>query len=165
MLEKEGFAALVLRLRSEGISDINLLTAVEQTPRSRFVAHHLAEHAYSRQTIPLECGAFMEGADLAVRLIERLRVKPGQRVMEVGTGSGFMTAVLARLCERVVSVERYKTLVNDAQARLEQLSVRNAIIRHGDGSLGLPGEGDIRPNHRDRRLPIDAESLYRATRS
>ncbi|BCH54644.1 protein-L-isoaspartate(D-aspartate) O-methyltransferase [Agrobacterium vitis] len=141
MLEKEGFAALVLRLRSEGISDINLLTAVEQTPRSRFVAHHLAEHAYSRQTIPLECGAFMEGADLAVRLIERLRVKPGQRVMEVGTGSGFMTAVLARLSERVVSVERYKTLVTDAQARLEQLSVRNAIIRHGDGSLGLPGEG------------------------
>ncbi|MFB9910398.1 protein-L-isoaspartate(D-aspartate) O-methyltransferase [Rhizobium paknamense] len=141
MLEREGFAALVLRLRAEGISDLDLLTAVEQTPRSRFVAPHLAEHAYSSRTIPIECGAFMEGADLAVRLIERLRVKPGHRVLEVGTGSGFMTAVLGRLSERVVSIERYRTLVTDAQARLDSFGLRNVILRHGDGAGGLPGEG------------------------
>jgi protein-L-isoaspartate(D-aspartate) O-methyltransferase len=141
LMEREGFAALVLRLRSEGISDINLLTAVEQTPRSKFVAHHLAEHAYSSRTIPIECGSFLEGADLAVRLLHRLRVHAGQRVLEIGTGSGFMTAVLGRIVERVISVERYKTLVTDAQARLDQLAIRNVILRQGDGSAGLPGEG------------------------
>ncbi|THF54021.1 protein-L-isoaspartate(D-aspartate) O-methyltransferase [Allorhizobium terrae] len=141
MMEREGFAALVLRLRSEGISDINLLTAVEQTPRSRFVAHHLAEHAYSSRTIPIECGSFLEGADLAVRLLHRLRIGAGQRVLEIGTGSGFMTAVLGRIVERVISVERYKTLVDEAQTRLDQFSIRNVILRQGDGSNGLPGEG------------------------
>lgn len=141
LMEREGFASLVLRLRSEGISDITLLTAVEQTPRSKFMAHHLAEHAYSSRTIPIECGSFMEGADLAVRLIHRLRVHAGQRVLEIGTGSGFMTAVLGRIVERVVSVERYKTLVSDAQARLDQLSIRNVILRQDDGANGLQDEG------------------------
>lgn len=141
LLEREGFAALVLRLRSEGISDITLLTAVEQTPRSKFMAHHLAEHAYSRRTIPIECGSFMEGADMAVRLLHRLRVHAGQRVLEIGTGSGFMTAVLGRIVERVISVERYKTLVTEAQTRLDQLSIRNVILHHADGSMGWPGEG------------------------
>lgn len=141
MLEREGFAATVLRLRGEGISDINLLTAVEQTPRSKFVAHHLLDQAYSSGTIPIECGSFMEGIDLAVRLLDRLKVTGAQRVLEVGTGSGFMTAVMARLAERVISVERYKTLVTDAQARLDQLGIRNVILRHGDGMNGQPGEG------------------------
>jgi protein-L-isoaspartate(D-aspartate) O-methyltransferase len=141
LMEREGFAALVLRLRSEGISDINLLTAVEQTPRSKFVAHHLAEHAYSSRTIPIECGSFLEGADLAVRILHRLRIGAGQRVLEIGTGSGFMTAVLGRIVERVVSIERYKTLVEEAQARLDQFSIRNVILRQGDGCSGLPGEG------------------------
>src|SRR5690606_16271321 len=77
MLEKEGFAALVLRLRAEGISDLDLLTAVEQTPRSLFVPPMLSEEAYSSRTVPIDCGSFMEGADLAVRLLHRLQVKPG----------------------------------------------------------------------------------------
>ncbi|MGG7517495.1 protein-L-isoaspartate(D-aspartate) O-methyltransferase [Allorhizobium undicola] len=141
MLEREGFAALMLRLRAEGISNINILTAVEQTPRSRFVVPHLAEHAYSSRSIPIDCGAYMEGADLAVRLIERLRVEPTHRVLEVGTGSGFMTAVLGRLAERVVSIERYRTLVAEAQVRIDNFGLRNVVLRHGDGSGGLPGEG------------------------
>jgi protein-L-isoaspartate(D-aspartate) O-methyltransferase len=141
MVEKEGFAALVLRLRAEGISNLDLLTAVEQTPRSHFVPPALAAEAYSSRTIPIECGAFMEGADLAVRLLHRLQVKPGHRVLEIGTGSGFMAAVMGRIAERVLSVERYKTLVVEAQARMEALGLRNVIIRQADGSNGMPGEG------------------------
>ncbi len=141
MVEKEGFAALVLRLRAEGISDLDLLTAVEQTPRSAFVPPQFADQAYSSRTIPIECGAFMEGADLALRLLDRLNVKPGQRVLDIGTGSGFMAAVLGRLTERVVSIDRYKTLVGDAQRRLEKLGIRNVVLRQADGSNGLPGEG------------------------
>jgi len=141
LLEKEGFAALVLRLRAEGLSNIDLLTAVEQTPRSQFVSPDYAENAYSSRSIPIECGQFMEGADLAVRLLSLLQVKPGQRVLEIGTGSGFVTAVLARLAERVISIERYRTLVADAQRRLDGLGLRNVILRQADGSNGLPGEG------------------------
>lgn len=141
MVEKEGFAALVLRLRAEGISDLDLLTAVEQTPRSAFVPPQFIEQAYSSRSIPIDCGSFMEGADLALRLLDRLHVKPGQRVLEIGTGSGFMTAVLGRLAERVLSIDRYKTLVVNAQRRIDYLGIRNVVLRQADGSNGLPGEG------------------------
>lgn len=141
MVEKEGFAALVLRLRAEGISDIDLLTAVEQTPRSLFVPPQFADKAYSSRSIPIECGSFMEGVDFAVRLLDRLKVKPGHRVLEIGTGSGFMTGVLSRLAERVLSIDRYRTLTENAHARMEKLQRLNVVIRQGDGRSGVPGEG------------------------
>ncbi|MDI7863324.1 protein-L-isoaspartate(D-aspartate) O-methyltransferase [Rhizobiaceae bacterium n13] len=141
MVEKEGFAAVVLRLRSEGISDLDLLTAVEQTPRSLFVPSQFVAHAYSSRTIPIDCGAFMEGVDDVVRVLHHLKVKPGQRVLEIGTGSGFTAAVLGRIAERVLTVDRYKTLVVAAQKRMEQLSLRNVIVRQADGTNGLQGEG------------------------
>ncbi|OHV81707.1 protein-L-isoaspartate O-methyltransferase [Rhizobium sp. LCM 4573] len=141
MVEKEGFAALVLRLRAEGISDLDLLTAVEQTSRSQFVPPTLAEEAYSSRSIPIDCGAFMEGADLAVRLLHHLQVKPGHRVLEIGTGSGFTAAVMGRRAERVLTVDRYRTLVTAAQARMDALGLRNVVIRQADGVNGMPGEG------------------------
>ncbi|MBB3543596.1 protein-L-isoaspartate(D-aspartate) O-methyltransferase [Rhizobium sp. BK399] len=140
-MEKEGFAALVLRLRAEGVSDLDLLTAVEQTPRSLFVPPQFAEQAYSSRTIPIECGSFIEGVDFAVRVLHHLKIKPGQRVLEVGTGSGFMSAVMARMAERVLTIDRYKTLTTNAQRRLDSLGLRNVIIRQADGSAGLQGEG------------------------
>ncbi|MGB8289588.1 MAG: protein-L-isoaspartate O-methyltransferase, partial [Rhizobium ruizarguesonis] len=110
LAEKEGFAALVLRLRAEGISDLDLLTAVEQTQRSQFVPSQFADDAYSSRTIPIECGSFLEGIDFAVRILHHLKLKPGQRVLEIGTGSGFTAAVMGRMAERVLSIDRYKTL-------------------------------------------------------
>lgn len=141
LAEKEGFAALVLRLRAEGISDIDLLTAVEQTPRSLFVPPQFAGEAYSSRTIPIDCGSFLEGIDFAVRLLHHLRIKPGQRVLEVGTGSGFTAAVIGRIAERVLTVDRYKTLTGAALRRVESLGLRNIIVRQADGSAGLQGEG------------------------
>ncbi|ABC90621.1 protein-L-isoaspartate O-methyltransferase protein [Rhizobium etli CFN 42] len=141
LAEKEGFAALVLRLRAEGISDLDLLTAVEQTQRSLFVPPQFADDAYSSRTIPIECGSFLEGIDFVVRILHHLKLKPGQRVLEIGTGSGFTAAVMGRLAERVLSIDRYKTLTTAAQRRMESLSLRNVIIRHADGSAGMQGEG------------------------
>jgi protein-L-isoaspartate(D-aspartate) O-methyltransferase len=141
LIEKEGFAALVLRLRSEGISDLDLLTAVEKIPRSKFIPAPFQASAYSSRSIPIECGAFMEGADQVVRILSKLQLKPGLRVLEIGTGSGYMTAVLSKRAERVVSVERYKRLVKDAQSRMDDLNIRNVVIRQMDGSNGLSGEG------------------------
>lgn len=141
MIEKEGFAALVLRLRAEGISDLDLLTAVEQTQRTRFVPPQFVEQAYSSRSIPIDCGSFMEGSDLAVRLLHRLNVKPGHRVLEIGTGSGFMTAVLGRLAERVLSLDRFRTLIASAQRRIDDLGLKNIVLRQADGSSGVSGEG------------------------
>lgn len=141
MAEREGFAALVLRLRASGVSNLDVLTAVEQTPRSQFVPPQFSADAYSSRTIPIDCGSFMEGADLAVRLVDAMHIKPGHRILEVGTGSGFTAAVMGRLAERVISIDRYKTLVTAAHARMEALSLRNVIVRQADGSAGLSGEG------------------------
>ncbi|MBB4238059.1 protein-L-isoaspartate(D-aspartate) O-methyltransferase [Rhizobium esperanzae] len=141
LAEKEGFAALVLRLRAAGISDLDLLTAVEQTQRSLFVPPQFADDAYSSRTIPIECGSFLEGVDFVVRILHHLKVKPGQRVLEIGTGSGFTAAVIGRMAERVLSIDRYKTLTSAAQRRMESLGLRNVIIRHADGSAGMQGEG------------------------
>ncbi|MGO8496555.1 protein-L-isoaspartate(D-aspartate) O-methyltransferase [Rhizobium ruizarguesonis] len=141
LAEKEGFAALVLRLRAEGISDLDLLTAVEQTQRSQFVPSQFADDAYSSRTIPIECGSFLEGIDFAVRILHHLKLKPGQRVLEIGTGSGFTAAVMGRMAERVLSIDRYNTLTTAAQRRMESLGLRSVIIRHADGSAGMQGEG------------------------
>lgn len=141
LLEKEGFAAVVLRLRAEGISDLDVLTAVEQTPRSLFTPPQALEDAYSSRTIPIECGAFMESIDLVIRTLHHLKVKPGHRVLEIGTGSGFTAAVMARMAERVLTVDRYRTLTANAQKRIDSLNLRNIIVRHADGSAGLPSEG------------------------
>jgi protein-L-isoaspartate(D-aspartate) O-methyltransferase len=141
LAEKEGFAALVLRLRAEGISDLDLLTAVEQTQRSLFVPPQFADDAYSSRTIPIECGSFLEGIDFAVRILHHLKLRPGQRVLEIGTGSGFTAAVMGRLAERVLSIDRYKTLTSAAQRRMESLGLRSVVIRQADGSAGMQGEG------------------------
>lgn len=141
LAEKEGFAALVLRLRAEGISDLDLLTAVEQTQRSLFVPPQFTDDAYSSRTIPIECGSFLEGIDFAVRILHHLKLKPGQRVLEIGTGSGFTAAVMGRVAERVLTIDRYKTLTTAAQRRMETLGLRSVVVRQADGSAGMQGEG------------------------
>ena len=141
VVEKEGFAALALRLRGEGINNLDLLTAVEQTPRTMFVPPQFSGDAYSSRLLPIDCGSFVEGVDLAVRLLHLLHLKPGQRVLEIGTGSGFTAAVMGRLTERVLTVDRYKTLVTAAQQGIEKNGVRNVVVRQADGSNGMPGEG------------------------
>lgn len=138
---KEGFAALCLRLRARGITNSDLLNAIEQTPRHFFVPVEHSAHAWSSRTVPIECGAILEGVDLAAALLDAMKLKASHRVLEIGTGSGFTAAVLARLVERVLTVDRYKTLVTLAQERMDKLSLRNVIVRQADGSAGLQGEG------------------------
>lgn len=140
-VEQEGFAAMMLRLRAEGISSKELLNAVEQTPRGLFVPPQFESEAYSTRLLPLDCGSFIEGFDFAVRLLHNLNLKPGQRVLEVGTGSGFTAGVMGRIVERVLTIERYRTLVTNAQGNLEKAGIRNVIVRQADGSTGLAGEG------------------------
>lgn len=139
--EREGFAAFMLRLRGNGIVTKELVAAFEATPRRVFIPGQWQSLAWSDRMIPIECGEAMEGADLQASVLRALDMQPGVRVLEVGTGTGFTAAVMARLAARVVTVDRYKTLAEQARQRFEALGLVNAFVRQADGSNGLPGEG------------------------
>jgi len=139
--DREGFAAFLLRLRGKGAVPKPLIAAIEATPRRGFIAAQFGNIAWTDRMLPIECGEAIEGADIQAAVIAAMAVEPGHRVLEIGTGSGYTAAVLSRLAARVVSVERYKTLAEQARQRFEALGITNVIVRHADGSNGLPNEG------------------------
>lgn len=143
LAEKEGFAGLFLRLRAEGVADKALLTALEQTPRTLFLSAAYSDAAYQDRLVPIDCGGFAESADLVARLISALSIEPGHRVLDLGTGSGFLAAVAARMAERVMTVDRYKTLAQTAQQRFAHLGIGNIVSRQADGLKGMNGEGSF----------------------
>lgn len=139
--DRESFAAFLLRVRGQGLNDKTILAAIEATPRRGFVPGQWQAHAWSDRMLPIECGEAIEGLDLQAKVIASLALEPSHRVLEIGTGSGFTAAVMARLAARVLTVERYKTLANQARQRFETLGITNVSVRHGDGSGGVPSEG------------------------
>ena len=138
---REGFASFLLRLRGKGIVAKDLISAFEATPRHGFVPDRWKSVAWSDGMIPIECGEAIEGPDLQAQILASLAIEPGHRVLEIGAGSGFTAAVMARLAARVVTVERYRTLTEQARQRFEALGVTNAFVRQADGSQGLAAEG------------------------
>lgn len=139
--DREGFAAFLLRLRGKGTVSKALITAFEATPRRSFVSGQHHGVAWSERTLPIECGEAIEGADLQAAIIAALGLESGNRVLEIGTGSGYSAAVISRLAARVTTIDRYRTLVEQARQRFEALGISNAIARQADGSTGLAGEG------------------------
>jgi protein-L-isoaspartate(D-aspartate) O-methyltransferase len=139
--DREAFAAFLLRLRSRGIASRELVAAFEATPRRGFLPSEWQAHAWSDRMLPIECGEAIEGVDVQASVISALELQPGLRVLEVGTGSGFTAAVMAKLAGRVITLERYKTLVGKARERFEALGTTNAFVRQADGSNGLAAEG------------------------
>ena len=139
--EREGFAAFLLRLRDKGAVPKPLIAAFEATPRHAFIAGQFHSIAWTDRMLPIECGEAMEGADLQAAVVTALNIEPGNRVLEIGTGSGFTAAVMARLAGRVVTVDRYKTLIELAKQRFDALGIANVFARHADGSNGLVNEG------------------------
>jgi protein-L-isoaspartate(D-aspartate) O-methyltransferase len=139
--DREAFAAFLLRLRGNGAARRELVAAFEATPRRGFVPGQWQGVAWSDRMIPIECGEAIEGVDLQAAVLGALDIQPGMRVLEVGAGSGYTAAVMARLAGRVVSVDRFKTLAEQARVRIEALGIANAFVRQADGSTGLPGEG------------------------
>lgn len=139
--DREGFAAFLLRLRGRGTAPKALIAAFEATPRRGFLNGQFHSIAWSEGMLPIECGEAIEGADLQAAVIAALAVEPGNRVLEIGTGSGYTAAVMSRLAARVVTVDRYKTLAEQAKQRFEALGIGNVIARQADGSNGLPNEG------------------------
>jgi len=139
--EREGFAAFMLRLRGRGGVPKPVISAFEATPRATFLAGQYHSLAWSDRMLPIECGEAMEGADLQAAIISALSIEAGNRVLEIGTGSGYTAAVMARLAGRVITVDRYRTLTEQARQRFEALGIQNAVVRHADGTAGLAAEG------------------------
>ena len=139
--DREGFAAFLLRLRGQGAVPKALIAAFEATPRRGFISGQFHSIAWSDGMLPIECGEAIEGADLQAAVIASLAIEPGNRVLEIGTGSGYTAAVMSRLASRVVTIDRYKTLAEQARQRFEALAIGNVIVRQADGSNGLANEG------------------------
>ncbi|WP_159585867.1 protein-L-isoaspartate(D-aspartate) O-methyltransferase [Chelativorans xinjiangense] len=135
--EREGFAAFMLRCRARGIASNALFAAMEATPRAGFVPAEWQKWTWSNRTVPIECGETLEACDLQAAVIDALDLQPGVRVLEIGTGSGYTAAVMAKLAERVLTVDRYKTLVEQAHLRHEAFGLENIIVRQEDGLNGV----------------------------
>lgn len=130
-----------MRLRRSGVRDLAVLRAVEETPRHLFVPQRYRDLAFREINLPLPCGQTMPDAFFVARLAEAAECRPRHRLLEIGAGSGYATAVFARLCGAVEAVERYRSLVVEAQARLDALGLV-AALRWGDGRAALADGSD-----------------------
>jgi protein-L-isoaspartate(D-aspartate) O-methyltransferase len=128
----------LLTLRRRGIADQAVLRAMEEVPREHFVETSFLRSAYADQALPINCGQTISQPYVVAYMTEQLGVHPHHRVLEVGTGSGYQAAVLSRLVGEVVSIERYRTLANEARERLKSLGFDNVEIVIGDGFAGVP---------------------------
>jgi protein-L-isoaspartate(D-aspartate) O-methyltransferase len=128
----------LLTLRRRGIGDQAVLRAMDEVPRRQFVAHEFIGRAYADQALPIDCGQTISQPFVVAYMTEQLGLRPHHRVLEVGTGSGYQAAVLSRLAREVVSIERYRTLAEQARARLGALGYDNVEIVVGDGLAGVP---------------------------
>ena len=128
----------LLTLRRRGIADQAVLRAMDEVPRERFVEPTFADSAYADQALPIACGQTISQPYVVAYMTEQLKMESQHRVLEVGTGSGYQAAVLSHLAREVVSVERYRTLAEEARARLKALGYENVDIVVGDGFAGVP---------------------------
>lgn len=133
--------SLIKFLRQQGIKDERVLNAIACVPREHFVDEALSHQAYDNRPLPIGSGQTISQPYIVAKMTELLRLEPHSKVLEIGTGSGYQTAVLAKLIENVCSVERIKSLQWNTKRRLKQLDIHNIATRHGDGWLGWPERG------------------------
>ena len=131
-------ARLILALRSQGVTDPKVLNAIEKTPREMFTPDLFKERAFEDSALPIACGQTISQPFIVGLMTQALTIEPRSRVLEIGTGSGYQTAILARLARLVYSVERYRTLLKEAEGRFKALGLTNVITRFGDGGEGWP---------------------------
>jgi protein-L-isoaspartate(D-aspartate) O-methyltransferase len=129
---------LLMELRRAGIGDARVLGAIEKTPREKFVPTSFEDQAYENVALPIGNGQTVSQPYVVALMTEKLELGDRQNVLEIGTGSGYQTAVLATLCRRVFSIERIRELLRDAERRFEELRLRNIVCRFGDGTKGWP---------------------------
>ena len=132
---------LVQRLREHGISDERVLAVIGEVPRHIFIDEALATRAYEDTALPIGHGQTISQPFIVALMTKTLLNKPRERVLEIGTGSGYQTAVLAALVKRVFTVERIQPLIERARERFRAMKLRNVRVKYDDGNLGWPDQG------------------------
>jgi protein-L-isoaspartate(D-aspartate) O-methyltransferase len=143
MRESEEFAPqlskmIEAQLRRRGITDAAVLAAMESVPRHEFVPEEFRARAYEDVPLPIGDGQTISQPYIVAAMTTALRLQPGDRALEIGTGCGYQAAILSRLAKEAFSVERRPELALSASARLERLGYANVHVHCGDGTLGLP---------------------------
>ena len=132
----ESKALLMLKLRQNGVSNPEVLKSIETIDRSSFISKSFLNRSLEDIPLPIECGQTISQPSLVAFMIQQLEIPYRSKVLEIGTGSGYQTAILSRLSSRVYSIERYKKLVDMAKIRLANLNISNVIILLMDGFFG-----------------------------
>ncbi|HRK97448.1 MAG: protein-L-isoaspartate(D-aspartate) O-methyltransferase [Alphaproteobacteria bacterium] len=131
---------LIIHLRQAGITNTEVLSAMERTPRDYFIPPHFQVHAYEDQAVPIGLGQTISQPYIVAYMTQELKIEKIHTVLEIGTGSGYQAAVLSHLARRVYTIERHKPLLELAEQRFQELKLRNITTLAGDGTKGWPGE-------------------------
>lgn len=134
----EKLMQMMLSLRQSGITDRRVLEAMEATPREVFVERAFRERAFEDRPLPIACGQTISQPAIVGMMLQALEVTPRCKVLEVGSGSGYVCAILSRMARRVYGIERHKALALEARERIAGLGLGNVTIRSGDGTRGWP---------------------------
>lgn len=129
---------LIMELRTQGITDTRVLAALERLPRETFVAEPFLPQAYENRALPIDCGQTISQPLVVGFMTQALDVGTRMKVLEIGTGSGYQAAILARLCRRVYTIERHRELLAQAERRFADLGLTNITAILGDGHKGWP---------------------------
>ena len=138
--EAERKMQFLFALRSRGVTDARVLTAMERVDRGLFVRGIFSDRAYEDMPLPIACGQTISQPSVVGLMTQALDVQPRDKVLEVGTGSGYQAAVLSQLARRVYTVDRYRRLVREARAVFDALEITNITAVTADGSFGLPDQ-------------------------
>lgn len=129
---------LVMELRNGGVTDRAVLSAIETVPREAFVPPVFRDRAYENSALPIGGGQTISQPLIVGMMTQALELTKRHKVLEVGTGSGYQTAILAKLCRRVYTIERIRELLVNAEDKLAELNLRNVTTKAGDGTKGWP---------------------------
>ncbi|WP_421705050.1 protein-L-isoaspartate(D-aspartate) O-methyltransferase [Aliiroseovarius sp.] len=127
-------------LRSHGVTDPRVLTAMEEVDRAPFIKGLFSERAYEDMPLPIACGQTISQPSVVGIMTQALKLQPRDKVLEIGTGSGYQAAILAKLARRVYTVDRYRRLVREARVHFEALDLHNITAMTSDGTRGLPDQ-------------------------
>jgi protein-L-isoaspartate(D-aspartate) O-methyltransferase len=134
---------LIMHLRNKGITDMDVLGAMERVPREKFVPESVRDQAWDDIALPIGRGQTISQPLVVATMTAALKLSDRDRVLEIGTGCGYQTAVLSKLCRRVYSIERHKPLLQDAEKRFKELKIHNVTAIAADGMQGWPKINNI----------------------
>ncbi len=134
-----GLFDMIMRLRSSGVSDTKVLRAMEQVKRSHFVKTGLVPKSYDETSLPIACGQTLPAPLTIAIMLQTLAAQSEDKILHIGTGSGYTSAVLAQYTKRVYGIDRFRTLVEMAEEAIKPFAY-NVVLRHGDGRYGWKGQ-------------------------